>query len=123
MLDLNKFDTSKVAEKGFRLVLNHPVSGEKLQAWIELMGKDSSTYQAKFIKTSRELATRKDEMTPSQIRARFLAAATLNWGELADGETAVAYDHDKAVWLYENFAWIAEQVEQGINDRANFMPG
>lgn len=123
MIDLNKFDTRKVAEKGFRLELKHPVTGEKLDAWIELRGKDSATYQEKVLKVSREMVSQKDEFSEPQIRARVLAAATITWGEIADGEKAVEFDHDKAVWLYENFAWIAEQVNVAINDRANFMPG
>jgi hypothetical protein len=123
MIDLNKFDTRKAAEKGFILNLKHPVTGSKLDGWIELRGKDSDTYQEKILKISRELVTQKDEFSESQIRARLLAAATITWGEIAVGEKPVEYEHDKAVWLYDNFAWIAEQVNVAINDRANFMPG
>lgn len=123
MLDLNQYDTGKAAEKGFRLFLKHPVRGDKLEAWIELRGKDSTTYQEKAVKVSREMLNKRDDLSEAQIRAQLLAAATVNWGEIADGTKQVDYDHDKAVWLYENFAWIAEQVSNAISDRANFMPG
>lgn len=123
MIDLNEYDTGKAAEKGFRLYLKHPVRGDKLEAWVELRGKDSPTYQENAVKVSRDMLNKKDDLTEAQIRAQLLAAATVNWGEIADGKTQVDYDHDKAVWLYEHFPWIAEQVGSAISDRANFMPG
>jgi len=129
-MDLSQLDTKKAADEGFTLRLTHPRSGEPLPAEIDLHGVDSEVCQRVVREQQRRhlanaVKTRRLVMTPEAIESDsldLLTAATRAWrGMELDGKP-LEFSPEAARALYVRFAWIREQVEQAINDRANFLP-
>jgi len=131
-LDLAALDTKKGAEEGFQLELRHPKSGDPIGIWIRVLGADSDTYQELL----RELERRHAEILKRNMRAslsaeerraealELLAAATRGWSDkmIVDG-SMLGFSPDAARKLYARFPWIREQVDAGVHDRGNFLPG
>lgn len=130
-MDLATLDTQKGSDEGFALELTHPKTGEKIGAVINVLGVDSHQYQAKFRELQRKRLNQINKnprrllQTPEQTDAEaleLLAAVTTGWnGVVLDGKD-LAFSEDAARELYARFAWIREQVDQAVGDRANFLP-
>lgn len=128
-MDLSGFNTSKAASKPHFLQLSHPATGELLanedgkKIGIDLLGADSSEYQnaRRRWQTSR-MSKRNKNPTIAEIEAaaiEWLAAVTVKFHNIEfDGEKA---NEKAAADVYRDHAWIREQVEEFINDRANFF--
>ena len=53
----------------------------------------------------------------------LLAAVTAGWrGDFVLDGTPLPYTEHNAQQLYRRFAWIREQVDQAVGNRANFLP-
>ena len=131
-IDLAALDTRKGADVGFHLALRHPISNEPLGLWIHLLGADSEAYQEQL----REFRRRRADALKRNLRANLsaaeieaeglelLAAVTRGWSDnmTLEGEK-LAFSPDAARKLYERFPWIREQADQGVHERANFLPG
>lgn len=135
-LDLSTLDTSRGAEEGFELQLVNPKTGDPLPIWITVSGVDSEAYQAAIRDRQRRqfkamAQSRKFTLTPEEIEANaldLLVVATRGWRG-AKGKTILLAGEDLAPGtenfrkVYKQFAWIREQVDAAISDRANFLPG
>lgn len=131
-IDLSALDTKKGAEEGFKLDLRHPKTGELLGIWIHVLGADSDAYHELL----REFKRGRAEILKRNMRANFsseeaetealdlLAGMTRAWSEnmTLDGERLV-FSSGAARKLYERFRWIREQVDAGVHERGNFLPG
>ena len=132
-MDLNQLDLTKGAAEGHKLTLKHPTTGDLFdqpgkELWIEVIGADSQDYRDALmdiqrrrmarIKKTRDLTT-----TPEQIDAEaleLLCVATRRWQLTLDG-VALPCDDPTKTAVYRRFAWIREQVDAAIEDRANFL--
>ncbi len=125
-MDIARFDTQKGAEEGHRLQLKDPF-GEPLDVYITVKGMDSVTYQDAQLETVRrykDLPERKRK-DPDLIRAgvmELLADVTMGWENLQIDGAAYPFSRANALKLYGRFPWIREQVQQAVEDRANFLP-
>jgi hypothetical protein len=128
-MDLKKFDTKSGAEQGYELVLLDP-AGTQTDAAITLRGADSDTYQRKLREHQRRRLdqlnrTRKVTQSPEAIESEaieLMVAATIGWRGIERDEVEVSFSGDAARALYTEFPAIREQVDQAINERANFLP-
>jgi len=128
--DLAQFDAS-AASSGSRMTIADPVTGEDTDLWIQLQGKDSDEYR----KAQRAIANRRlrqsqrrrnrFELTAEEIEEEaldLLVAVTIGWSDTLylDGKP-LPFSADNARSLYTRFAWLKEQVDRFVDDRANFM--
>jgi hypothetical protein len=133
-IDLAIFDTKTQADKGFELDILHVKTREPTGFRIRILGMDSATMQD-FTRELEEQAL--EHLRNDQRRARSTAeieetalqriiAATTGWteGALFFGEV-FPFSRENARKLYTDprVPEIREQVERGIRNRANFLPG
>jgi len=131
-MDLNDINLEEKADEGAEVILEHPVTGEPLEhdgkpMSIKVSGTDSAAYRKK----QRELHNRrlqkiakgrKPDFTNSDSEAcELLAACTIGWSGIVAGGEVVKFSQSEARSLYEQHAWIREQVDLFIGDRANFF--
>lgn len=134
MLDLSTLDTAKCADEGADLELRHPSTratfcndaGDPIT--IRLVGVDSAIYRkAQAALTNRKLVQNKRgvKITAEELEADALemaAKCTVSWSsDLALDGAPIPFSKQNAAKLYQRFPWIKEQVEEFINDRANFL--
>jgi len=133
MLDLTKLDTAAACDKGAKIYLRHPVTNEKLDLWIEVVGKDSKRFQeashanqnarlrrdAVNVRRGKEMEVR----TVQDIKNEnydLLAKCTLGWN-LIEGDSKIPFTHENAVRVYEKYSWIYNQIDEAIADLENFI--
>lgn len=129
-MDLSTIDTTATANEGAVLELRGPddaalYTADGSPVTITLLGKDSDVYTREVnANANRFLKQRgKATITAEGSKAdgiRLLAKCTADWsGIRVDGED-LPCNLENAVKLYNRFAWIKEQVDEFIADRANF---
>lgn len=129
-MDLAQLDSIKGADAGFELRLKNPKTGEPLPMTITLLGADSRVYQDAQRKQNRRRLleaqqSRRMTLTPDAIEAdalELLVAVTQAWSQCTFAGQAKECNPANARWLYTQFPWIREQVDQAVGDRANFLP-
>lgn len=129
MIDLKDISFADTAV----MTVRHPLTGEELVSegkpvTITLAGKDS----AEFAKTKRDALNRRladrsgRQVTAEEVERqviRGLARVTMEVSGLKYGGIVIkATDKDAVESLYAKAPWLREQVDQFIDDRANFMP-
>jgi len=136
-MDLSKYNLEVFAEQGVDMELMDPISGDVLKqdngdpVTIHLLGMDSKAFKQinrkqQRRRTEKMLKSRGNKIDYSvseEDRAEMLAAVTTGWspGLEEDGEI-IEYSEDAAYDLYLKYAWIAEQADKFIAERANFFP-
>lgn len=141
-MDLAKLDTAKAANEGFEIEILHPVSGEPVGIRVTLLGRDSDAFRVLQSEQSKRRLNKvakggafKIEGIPAadidRDTVELLAACTKAWKQV-DGEEQkdtltidgreLECNRANAILLYGRFAWIREQVDSGVSDRANFIP-
>jgi hypothetical protein len=131
-LDLS---TLNPVDDGVALELSHPVTGEVLRddqgvaISITLLGQDSEAYQrAENQAQNRRLRDasrgRRATLTAEQIKAEaleVLVACTVAWHGVVFEGVALECTATNVRRLYTERAWIREQVDAFVADRANFF--
>lgn len=131
--DLPVFDTKPGAEKGFELQLTNTKNGLPTEQFITVLGVDSEAYQEALRAQQRRYGERMQKAkrmalpSPEEQDANSLAllvSATIAWrGFRSKAGTDIPFSAAAATQLYNSFPEIREQVDRGISDRANFLPG
>lgn len=129
--DLSNLDAAAGSNEGADVELLHPATLEKTGIVIRVMGKDGDVYRKiignqnrKRIEAARK--SRKLEIDADKLDAdvvSLLADCTISWsGVVLDGKP-LECTPENAKMVYTRFAWIREQIDIAVNDRANFMKG
>lgn len=133
MLDLDTLDTSKKANSGFDYTVHHPRTNALMALVVTLLGADSDKFRAvqdattdtifKEIAQIGKVGARSAEST-RQDRIAAVAACIVGWsGFMRGGQILECTMENKiAVLSHPGFAWLLEQLERQILDRANFLP-
>lgn len=137
MVDLASLDTSEASEKGAKLELRHPNTGEVLRHddgrpfTITLVGRDSNRFMSLARAQSdrrlqQALRSRQPVMTAAVEKddTELLVNATLEWDIIFDGKPAE--NNPKAyrdVYSNPGYRWLREQVDEFVGNRANFSTG
>ena len=125
--DFASLDTTATSDKGRKMLLEHPVTGEPLGvgAFIVLAGADSSAYRkAQSVISKRRVKKRLDKITAEDMRAEsveMLARCSLSWGNIiVDGqEWSCSVETAKA--FFTRFPWAYEQADRFVHDRSNYL--
>ena len=119
-MDIANLNTMKAADEGAWLELKHPATGEKLGASIKLAGADSAIFRNKKREISNRRINAKSPATIEQIESEgleLLASCVIDWGKLQiNGATPT-----DAKAVFSEYAWIKEQADEFIGERANFL--
>ena len=105
--------------------IKHPGNGESLGVVINLYGQDSKVYQKASKKNLNTILKKGAKNTNAdQVEARsldLLAACTESWIELDWEGAPLECTFENARMIYKERAWIKEQVDEHLGDRANFL--
>jgi len=123
-MDLSNFDTVKGSDEGAVLYVRHPVTNEKTDAWIKMAGPDSKLAKQRRAEIRRMLRNQKqnsvDVETLEEEANKNRVALTLDWGGIElDGP--IKFSQENARKVYDQFPWLADQVDEFQGDRVNFM--
>lgn len=98
--------------------------GTKTDIRIELVSKDSTTYQSKIRKLAEKnrKATRGiDIQTIEKETMNIYVACTLKWENLQENDKDIQCSSENVEEIYTKYGWIYDQVREFIDDRANFL--
>lgn len=130
--DLNALSTAQKAEEGAILEVRHPTDDTKLGIKIRVVGQDSAIYRSFTNKQANALRQKiipGRGYTPPTVEkdqeqtTDLLVACTLGWEGIVMNGQEYPFNLENARALYANpgFAWLREQVDKFIADRANFL--
>lgn len=138
-LNLATLNTRSAANEGAWLHLDHPQTGEPLYAdeerskpcRIRLLGADSDQFKRLANKLSSErmskAMSRRGKLTVQMDRVEedkldVLCECTVLCENLAWGDAPVLAEDKQALRrMYQDAGWIADQVDDFMNERANFL--
>jgi len=132
MADLATLDTAYAPDEGFTLELRGPddaplFNDDGTPMTLTLLGSDSDVaVKIRNANQNRRLAQgARMKLTAESLEADaagYLAKLTIGWNITMGGEKP-PFSHDAAAALYRNpkLAFIREQADAAIADRANFM--
>lgn len=120
IVDFGAVERSKEAqEKGAKLELVDPVTGEPLGMSMTIAGPDSDIQaQARRAMAARLRSTKGGitEKSRDNLAVEFLASIILDWSVTVDGEP-LRFDHENAVRVLSTGTWIRAQVDEFAADR------
>ncbi len=124
-LDLSAFDLRSGAEKGAKLQLLHPVSGDAINVCIVMRGADAPSYRQVIRgQIDQQISEGKTELSAAELETchvERLAAATLSWKGVVYEGAELACTAANVKRLYSEQLWIREQVARFMEDRAHFL--
>ena len=124
-MDLAKLDILSPANEGVWMELEHPVTGEPLGIKIKVAGVDSDYYRKEMRRQQNKrlkkgIRTISAEELENEV-IELLVACTLDWEGIEYEGKVLECNKENARMIYKKFPWIREQVDNFINDRANFL--
>jgi len=132
--DLAEINLTQGANDGFEVELYHPATNIDLGIKITVLGKDSDTFKkistAQARKRMNKIAKggtfKASAISPEEVEEdniELLAACTKGWVGMKEGGKEITFSKEAAIDLYTRHAWMREQVDAAIGDRANFLKG
>jgi len=125
-MKLTDFNSVEGSDEGAVMYVAHPVSGVETDAWIKVAGPDSKLAKQRRASIQRMMRGKRKsndidfEMLEKEAMETRVAL-TLDWGNIEAEEETLDCTEKNVRYVYENFPWIAEQVDEFQGDRANFF--
>lgn len=124
-MDISTITIEEDAETGAEMTLLHPVTWKDTDAVIKLLGADSAAFKnAKTKAAEKAILKRKQKQDAQKIaveaEAEILAAVTTDWSGIEREKKKIEFSRKAAFELYRDNAWIREQVDAFVSERANF---
>ena len=123
-MDLTNFNLAEKSEEGAELTLVSP-AGEELDAKIVLVGKDSPKYRNAFKKIIERKSVKKQKKIDLDLADRetveLVTACTISWQNIEEDGVVIEFNAENAKRIYTEHAWVREQADEFIGDRANFL--
>lgn len=127
MIDLSSLNATEYADKGAKMQVVHPVTGEPIEGMsITLLGKDSTVYNQRIAAAKRKAAKAKkygiEDAEDDALSNRI--ACTVAWeGMVFNGEPLECIpDNVRKIYADDGFRWLVDQVDAFQRDRSNFFP-
>ena len=125
-MKLNDFNSVEGSNDGAVFYLRNPMSGVETDAWIKVAGPDSKLAKQRRAQVQRLFRGKRggNDIDIEQLEKEAMetrVALTLDWGniELDEGETPFSEKNVREV--YQQYPWVAEQVDEFQQDRSNFF--
>lgn len=127
-VDLSRLDTSKTSESGVWMEIENPSTGEPLGIKFKVLGMDSKAYRDHQRKTQdrnikkgfRGLKQLKSE-TIENDKIELISACTVDWENVVYAGEVLDCTRENCRWLYKQYTWIFDQIDEFIGDRGNFL--
>lgn len=130
-MDLSKFNLEADSEKGARLQLRHPQTGEFLfvsdddlsqqPVYVEVVGPDSKRAKRASADLMRGSMTGSSQEEGDKRAAQYIASVVTGWGNFIWKGQPVEFSRDLAEEIFTSQPWIRMQIERFQGDRANFF--
>lgn len=132
-LNLSVLNVSEVSESGIDIELVHPATGEGLDAWVRVRGKDSRTVQNHARKVVTEMQKRekvakgKGKDTDLSIEELEMLAVEravvriISWRGIEEDGQPVPFTVENATRVLKDNPWIREQVLENSDDLTVFF--
>jgi len=125
-MKLTDFNSVEGSNEGAVMYVKHPVTGVETDAWIKMAGPDSKLAKERRSAIQRLLRGKKsvadvdiDTLEEEALQTRV--ALTLDWGNIEAEDKKLTFNEKNVRYVYENFPWLAEQVDEFQGDRSNFF--
>lgn len=132
-LNLSVLNVSEVSESGIDIELVHPATGEGLDAWVRVRGKDSRTVQNHARKVMNDMQKRekiakgKNKDTDMSIEELEMLAVEraviriISWRGIEEDGQPVPFTVENATRILKDNPWIREQVLENSDDLTGFF--
>ena len=132
-LNLSVLNVSEVSESGIEIELVHPATGEGLDAWVRVRGKDSRTVQNHARKVVNDMQKRekiakgknKDaDMSIEEMEMLAVERAVvriISWRGIEEDGQPVPFTVENATRVLKDNPWIREQVLENSDDLTGFF--
>lgn len=132
-LNLSVLNVSEVSESGIDIELVHPATGEGLDAWVRVRGKDSRTVQNHARKVVNDMQKRekiargKNKDTDLSIEELEMLAVEraviriISWRGIEEDGQPVPFTVENATRVLKDNPWIREQVLENSDDLTGFF--
>lgn len=119
----------EVTNEAIDMPVYNPLTGEKLDIVIQVIGRDSDEFKEKFRAIHKraiqkaprgdlsKLSSDDDEYFAIQIRAIHIKG----WSGVEEDGKPLPYTKENAEHLVKSYPVIADQIQEFVEDRANFM--
>ena len=132
-LNLSVLNVSEVSESGIDIELVHPATGEGLDAWVRVRGKDSRTVQNHARKVVNDMQKRekiargknKDaDMSIEELEMLAVERAVIriiSWRGIEEDGQPVPFTVENATRVLKDNPWIRGQVLENSDDLTGFF--
>ncbi len=132
-LNLSVLNVSEVSESGIDIELVHPATGEGLDAWVRVRGKDSRTVQNHARKVVNDMQKRekiakgknKDaDLSIEELEMLAVERAVvriISWRGIEEDGQPVPFTVENATRILKDNPWIREQVLENSDDLTGFF--
>ena len=132
-LNLSVLNVSEVSESGIDIELVHPATGEGLDAWVRVRGKDSRTVQNHARKVVNDMQKRekiakgknKDaDMSIEELEMLAVERAVIriiSWRGIEEDGQPVPFTVENATRILKDNPWIRDQVLENSDDLTGFF--
>ena len=132
-LNLSVLNVSEVSESGIEIELVHPATGEGLDAWVRVRGKDSRTVQNHARKVVNDMQKRekiakgknKDaDLSIEELEMLAVERAVvriISWRGIEEDGQSVPFTVENATRILKDNPWIREQVLENSDDLTGFF--
>ena len=132
-LNLSVLNVSEVSESGIEIELVHPATGEGLDAWVRVRGKDSRTVQNHARKVVNDMQKRekiakgknKDaDLSIEELEMLAVERAVvriISWRGIEEDGQPVPFTVENATRILKDNPWIREQVLENSDDLTGFF--
>ena len=132
-LNLSVLNVSEVSESGIDIELVHPATGEGLDAWVRVRGKDSRTVQNHARKVVNDMQKREKiakgknrdaDMSIEELEMLAVERAVvriISWRGIEEDGQPVPFTVENATRILKDNPWIREQVLENSDDLTGFF--
>lgn len=124
-ISLDQLNTSKAADEGVWMELDHPVTGEPIDMHLKLLGSDSETYKKTLRKQQdRHLKKGIRNLRSEQVEAdtiELLVNCTVDWRNVEEHGEEISCTKENIRHVYKSYDFVKEQARDFVEDRSNFL--
>lgn len=128
-MDLSNLNLAESANVGAVMEVVHPVTGEVLKydnvpMSIHLLGRDSDAHRIAIQRIATKQLGRQSKPNAAKLSdeaIELLVACTVGWYGIQENNAILEFNEANVRHVYLKYAWLRQQVDEFIADRANFF--
>ena len=129
IMDFSKLNMTEHADKGAKMQVMHPSTGEPLEGvTITLLGDDSTVQRLRLAELRQKALAKKGNFNKiydltEEHSQNIRISKTIGWeGVVWEGkELACTPENVRKIYSNDGFRWLVDQVDRFTVDRSNFL--